>query len=378
MTVQIGGISGRLTKSWLPFRVLYQDNADRQAGVVFANTIANGPARGAAAIPYRGSVVLPSGRVVLVPYRSATIGLFDAATGIITAGPAHGGGSVGYQGGIMLPDGRILMLPALASDFIVYDPASNEIVARVPHGQPAPPSGRNHFHGAVLAADDAVYVLHTSVRRVGRFDPVTQTFALVGDVVPNDTGASDVPFYAAVLTPDRRVIFMPRANSRPVAFDPATLSSTALAPSGITSATAFGGSFLGPEAAIYAVRGSTTGAPMRYDPATDSWTTLPGAAFITGMAFSGGVPLRSGRIAFLPKNGQYIGVWDTAAQTWTQGAAVAADAAASYHDSAVQLADGRVLVLADGAAEHKLWTPYTGGTPLPYDFIASRYIGNRG
>ena len=57
-----------------------------------------------------GGVLLPDGRVVLVPSNAATIGLYDPATNTMTVGPNVGMGPGKYIGGVLLPDGRVVLV----------------------------------------------------------------------------------------------------------------------------------------------------------------------------------------------------------------------------------------------------------------------------
>lgn len=381
MAVQIGGINARITKDWLPFQVLYADNGDRQAGAVLSNAVADGPARGASAAPYKGGVVLPDGKVVLVPSSNPTIGIFDPVAGTIADGPAHGTGLTrAYAGGVMMATGMILLIPDWAPDFIVYDPAANVIAARIPHGIAQLPYSMGHFYGAVVARDGMVYAFHTTVRQMMRVNPAGNTLTTVGAVAPTDASASSLPFITSALLRDGRIFLLPRANTWPLAFNPETLAWTELpAASGITGTQKFNGATLGPDGRVYCVRGSSTNVPRIYDPVANDWPFLPALTGATGSPpFVSAITLRMGKVAFLPVRAQHPAIYDIASNSLSLGGQVSADALANYFNGGVQLNDGRVLLLADAAAHHKLWTPYTGGTPLPYDFIASRYIGNRG
>ena len=50
--------------------------------------------------------------LVLVPCNSATVGLYDPATSTVRAGPSVGAGNFPkYNGGVLLPDGRVVLVP---------------------------------------------------------------------------------------------------------------------------------------------------------------------------------------------------------------------------------------------------------------------------
>ena len=73
------------------------------------SNVAVGPKGNAA---YSGSVFLPDGRVLFVPYVSSTIGFFNPATSIFsTVVPIGFLGSSNFNGGVLLPTGNVLFAP---------------------------------------------------------------------------------------------------------------------------------------------------------------------------------------------------------------------------------------------------------------------------
>ena len=73
------------------------------------SNVAVGPSGNAA---YSGSVFLPDGRVLFVPYVSSTIGFFNPATSIFsTVVPTGFSGSSNFNGGVLLPTGNVLFAP---------------------------------------------------------------------------------------------------------------------------------------------------------------------------------------------------------------------------------------------------------------------------
>ncbi|WP_273687383.1 hypothetical protein [Ketogulonicigenium vulgare] len=376
MAVQIGGIDPILTKSYLPFGVIYDDNADRQGDASFANAIANGPAKVGTGVQYRGGVQLRDGRVVLCPSASPTIGVFDPVTSQMRAGVAHGGpSSRAFCGAILLPGELVLLIADFSDFFLVYDPNRDAIVATIPHGQARPSTSRAHFYTASIGRDNAVYCFHTVQRRMFRIDTMSYTIAPVGAAPEMTSAETAIPFSGSALMRDGRIMLLPRAEAAPLVFDTAKRLWAALAAPAATGSTIFNGGALGPDGKIYCPRGSGSGAPQVFDPISNSWTVLPTPAWITTTAFSGVRVLPGRKLAFIPANGAYFGVYDIATQTWLQGAEVGAAGTANI-DGGIVLQDGRIFLIANAAANHMLYTPFTGAAPLPWAFNQSRFTGN--
>ncbi len=74
-------------------------------------TYSDGPAHGRGWAAFAGGVVIPDGRVVLVPRNSPFIGIYDPSTGEYSDGPAHGRGGAAFAGGVVIPDGRVVLVP---------------------------------------------------------------------------------------------------------------------------------------------------------------------------------------------------------------------------------------------------------------------------
>ena len=72
---------------------------------------------------YEGGVLLPDGRVVLVPYSAKHVGLYDPSTDRWTEGQddLSAAGSSRYYGGVLLPDGRVVLVPDHAKHVGLYD-----------------------------------------------------------------------------------------------------------------------------------------------------------------------------------------------------------------------------------------------------------------
>ena len=72
---------------------------------------------------YTGGVLLPDGRVVLVPWDAKHVGLYDPSKDQWTEGKddLSAAGSYKYRGGVLLPDGRVVLVPWGAKHVGMYD-----------------------------------------------------------------------------------------------------------------------------------------------------------------------------------------------------------------------------------------------------------------
>jgi hypothetical protein len=68
-----------------------------------------------------------------VPAYSATIALYDLATNTVRAGPSVGAGNfVKYDGGVVLPDGRVVLVPLHSPTIGLYDPGQSDGRSELP------------------------------------------------------------------------------------------------------------------------------------------------------------------------------------------------------------------------------------------------------
>ena len=148
-------------------------------------------------LAYYGGVLVPDGRVVFVPYNSATIGIFDPSTNTystISGAP----GSNAYRGGVLLPDGRVLFVPYSATAIGLFDPSTNTLNTSVLAG------ASDSCAGGVLLPDGRVLFVPHSATAIGLFDPSTNTLNTNIYV-----GLTTDKYISGVLLPDGRVVFVP-------------------------------------------------------------------------------------------------------------------------------------------------------------------------
>ena len=72
-------------------------------------------------------MLLPDGRVVLVPDYADRVGLYDPSTDAWTQGKDSlaAAGAKKYRGGVLLPDGRVVLVPRAADRVWLYDPSTD-------------------------------------------------------------------------------------------------------------------------------------------------------------------------------------------------------------------------------------------------------------
>ena len=100
-------------------------------------------------VTYYGGVLLPDGRVVLVPDYADRVGLYDPSTDAWTQGKDSlaAAGAKKYRGGVLLPDGRVVLVPSSADRVGLYDPSTD---AWTQGKDSLAAAGANKYRGGVL------------------------------------------------------------------------------------------------------------------------------------------------------------------------------------------------------------------------------------
>jgi hypothetical protein len=75
------------------------------------NTYSNGASHGRGGGAFHGAVLAPNGKIILVPYQSANIGIYDPITDTYSSGVTHGRGTSAFKGGILAPNGKMILVP---------------------------------------------------------------------------------------------------------------------------------------------------------------------------------------------------------------------------------------------------------------------------
>jgi hypothetical protein len=209
-----------------------------------------------------GCVLLPDGRVLLVPHMGAHPLLYDPRADTLAASQVDVSAlsevAAYCAGGVLLPDGRVLLAPYMASAAVVYDPLTDTAVTIAP----PEPWEAEAFSGGVLLPDGRVFLAPNGAAKAWLFNPPTDSFA-----VHEGTGYG-LCAGGAVLLPDGRAATLP----------------------GIAS----------------------VGEMRIFDPATGSYAEAPEllACLAQPMEYAGGASLPDGRVVLSPRTGRDLLVWD--------------------------------------------------------------------
>jgi hypothetical protein len=303
---------------------------------------------------YRSGVLLPDGRVVLVPDNANRVGLYDPRTDEWSQGKDQWDHlSIKYQGGVLLPDGRVVLVPATANHVGLYDPQTDTWT----EGKDDLSERGGSYYGGVLLPDGRVAFVPHDARRVGLYDPRTDTWTEGKDTRPAKSGI----YSSGMLLPDGRVLFVPGWGARIGLYDPSMDEWTDGQDdigAKISGYKYYGGVLL-PDGRVVLVPGPSHHVGL-YDPHTDTWTegrdTTPGGL---PNLYNGGVLLPDGRVLLVPYDGIRVGLYDPSADTFTQGKDSLPDTVGKYAGG-VLVPDGRVVLVPANAARVGLYD--AGGT----------------
>ena len=76
-----------------------------------------GDAHGEGNDAFQGGVLAPNGKVILVPYNSDYVGIYDPDADTYTQGDAHGEGDGAFRVGVLTPNGKVILVP-YHSDYV--------------------------------------------------------------------------------------------------------------------------------------------------------------------------------------------------------------------------------------------------------------------
>ena len=165
---------------------------------------------------------------------------------------------------------------------------------------------------------------------VGLFDPVTESFSLVGPTIPGCC-----KYNGGVLMPNGKVVFVP-------------------------------------------VTANDVGI---FDPATDTFSTVGRSGWDE---YSGGVLLLNGMVAFVPREADKVGMFDPATETFSAvGAPIMREREQRLYDGGVLLPSGKVVfVPSDGRASVGVFDPgstapaysVSGGVPNAWRALLSPHF----
>ena len=154
-----------------------------------------------------GGVLLADGRVVFVPRNSNAIGLYDPSKVIpftLIETPLLTQGGEKYETGCLLPDGRVVFTPLNSNTIGIFDPSSKTFIKEVFNELP---SGGSKYHGCTTLPDGRVLFVPWNAKNVGIYTPSLNggkgTFTrFLMNAIPKT-------FVGAVLMPSGQVLMVP-------------------------------------------------------------------------------------------------------------------------------------------------------------------------
>ena len=234
---------------------------------------------------YAGSVLLPDGRVLFVPYNASNVGFFNPATSLFTSVPVTGlSANPGYMGGVLSPSGNVVFCSNVGTNIGIFNPLSYAFstVSISPYTSGA-------FIGGILApTGNVVFIPVASGTPITELNPVTLAFSAPG------TNPSLAGSFSA-LVPSGNVVFFTTdsPNGKTAQYNPYNYTTSSTAPANGTLLT--GSIVLSPNGNLIGL--TTTGTTLiSFNPtntATPSRTTVSGSS---SKWFGGGILLPSGNI----------------------------------------------------------------------------------
>ncbi len=169
--------------------------------------------------PFKDGLLLPNGKIILVPYDSSTIGIYDSDTNTYTEGPIV----FAFSSAVLMSDGKVLMIPftsfvssgvAFGNEVGIYDPITNVYIEgpRVSEGLLS-----GAFSNGVLLPDGKVLLIPYSFLNMLLYDRITNR--IIEGPVHNEGVQA---FSAGILTPNGKVILVPDNSNYIGIYDIAT------------------------------------------------------------------------------------------------------------------------------------------------------------
>jgi hypothetical protein len=276
---------------------------------------------------YNGGVLVPDGRVVLVPYTGTSIGIFNTITNTFATISVGAITTDAYNGGVLLQDGRVVFVPRSFAGIGIFNPSNNTYSTVATGSLP----GVAYLYGTLLQ-DGRVLFIPTNSTTIGFFNPISNTYSTV--IGPTGGG-----FVGGVLIPDGRVVFVPGGATSIAIFNPATNTFTTANYSSAQSNPYNGGVLLPDGRVVFVPRNSTT--IGLYNPITNIYSTA-GTLPANSTLYIGGVLLPDGRAMFVPSNATNIAIFNPITNTYTTfGSSPGTDA----YRGGILLPDGRVVFI---------------------------------
>jgi hypothetical protein len=154
-------------------------------------------------------ILLTDGRVFCVPFNSTVGVIYDPVTNKVFTSSVTYPGNQSFNGGTLLPDGRVLLAPWLAGQVRIYDPFNDTVaIAAGTYGK--------HI-SAVLMSSGVVFLAPFDIGQARVYNYATN---VVANANLNNTVANG--FANPILMPDGRVFCIPYASTTARIYDPYT------------------------------------------------------------------------------------------------------------------------------------------------------------
>ena len=282
---------------------------------------------GSASGSYSGSVLLPDGRVIFVPYFVANIGVFNPATNqfsTVTSSSLATG--TYFSGGVLLPDGRVFFTPYFTATAGLFNPVTNTY-SSITAGVTA-----NIYYGGCLGADGNVYTAGSST--IGIFNPNTNTFS---SITPG--GGFTGGYSGALSLFDGRIVFAPYSSTNVGVFNPVGQTFTSYpATTGSSSAYQNGVVLPNGNACFIPVNATNIGI---FNSSTNTFSSINS----TGVGSSNyyrGTLLPNGNVIFSPYAATNVGIYNYINNTFSTVASGGPPGGNAYQGCSL-LPDGRVV-----------------------------------
>lgn len=368
----INGMVVKSPRNWSPpnllrLEILGDLQASRDSCCVMPGIDGSRAAGGTYAKGYFGGVLLPDGRVFMVPSSATTAALYDPASDTATTTGTFPG-STAFMGGVLLNDGTVLCIPATSATARIYDPVSNSV--RTPGGTYAGTSLA--YRGGVLMNDGRVFIVPYNATTAKIFDPYSESVT-----TPAGTYAGNGAFSGGVLLVDGRVFLVPHNSTSAAVYDPVANTSTTTGAFGdYPGSGAFQGGVLLPDGRVFCVPYRSTTARI-YNPYTNTTSILPHVyptfAGLTG-SFSGGVLLPDGRVFCVPR-GPSSRIYDPIRNTLTTPKGTYPTTTSGGYHGGVLVPDGRVICVPWDVTTSRIAHCGGWGTQrLPHHVLVSPFL----
>jgi len=319
---------------------------------------------GGTKLSFFGGISLSSGRVILAPNNSSTVGCFNPFTEgystMLTPGITLPPSA--FNGGVLTPSGKIVFVPFQSGNVCVYNHEDTTMANTFQHNVKTP-----SFCGGVLDHQGNVTMIpYSTSSNICTYNDQSNTFSNAAFIGANGTFAGGVIYQLAGST---NVVCVPQTNSNVCVFSPQTRTVSNLISSqgnrfsgGVLTSNGTGGYniVLVPSSGNVCLLTIGTTAAM-----SNIVTNVPGPR-----AFSGGCLLPTGNVIMAPFSSSNVGMVDPIKMTYSNSTPVPPNPFAG----ATLTRDGRVVLVPAGGTNSNVGILNTITPPQNNEFWLSPYF----